>query len=684
MKRTVFFISLVIASLLKISEGSCQSQVTDAGWHPVRNADPREWFDFPEAAAQRNLVVHFSSSPNDSEHTLSIRQYDVKMNWTVTLNGRTLGTLVPDEKDLLCYLKIPPGVLQTENTLEIACTDAVPDDIMAGRITVDPRPLNQVLSEAHISIEVVDADTGKPLPSRITVTNAEGILQTVSGSTPDRLAIRPGYVYTGSGEAFIGLPAGTYNLYAGRGFEYGIDSARVVVKAGDYSTRRFSIRREVATKGWVASDTHIHTFTWSRHGDASVADRVLTIAGEGLELPIMTDHNLNIDLVPFAVDENVRQYFTPVTGDEVTTAVGHFNVFPFEKEEAAIDHRAKTWKALSEAMGETAKEKAIILNHARDTHNGFRPFDPKIHLAAAGMRLDGWEVPANAMEVINSGSQQTDQMQLTRDWFGMLNHGYILTPVGSSDSHDVSRFIVGQARTYIRCNDDDVAKLDVKEAVKNFRDGNVLVSFGLLAAIEVNGSYGPGELAPASDQVTVSVKVSGPSWARAEKVTLYANGAKIREEAITDAGAAGLKWDGSWKLTLPGHDVFLVAVAEGPGRRMPYWPIARPYQPASPAWNPKIFGISGAVWVDGDRNGKKNPAVEYARALVRQSKDDFPALMRGLSGYDEAVATQVAAELYKEGVDLRGAAVAKALRKASPETREGFAVVMREAVVGSR
>ncbi len=682
MQRTFFFISLVASFLLVQPPASGQIQVVDTAWRHVRNADPREWSEFPEVAAQRNLVVRFSSAPNDAEHTLSVRQYDVKLNWKVTLNGKALGTLVPDEKDLLCYLKIPPGVLRPENTVEISCTDAVPDDIMAGRVAVDPRPLNQVLSEAHISIEVVDAETQKPLPSRITITNGEGILQTVSGSTPDRLAVRPGYVYTGSGEALLGLPAGTYNLYAGRGFEYGLDSARVVVKAGDYSTQRFSIRREVSTKGWVSSDTHIHTFTWSRHGDASVADRVLTIAGEGLELPIMTDHNLNIDLSPFAVDENVRQYFTPVTGDEVTTPVGHFNVFPVEKEKPVIDYRAKTWKALSEAMGEAGKEKVIILNHARDVHNGFRPFDPQIHLAGAGMRLDGWELPANAMEVINSGSQQTDQLQLTRDWFGMLNHGYTLTPVGSSDSHDVSRFIVGQARTYIRCNDDDVANLDVKEAVKNFRDGNVLVSFGLLAGIEVNGAYGPGELAPASDQLVVSVKVSGPSWARAEKVSLYANGKKIREEAITDPHAGGLKWEGNWKLTLPAHDVFLVAVAEGPGGWMPYWPIARPYQPVSPDWDPKIFGISGAVWVDGDRNGRRDPAVEYARELVRQWKGDLHALMQALAGYDEAVATQVAAELYKEGADLRGAAITRALRKAAPETREGFDLVMKE--VGSR
>ena len=52
-----------------------------------------------------------------------------------------------------------------------------------------------------------------------------------------------------------------------------------------------AIRREVATPGLVACDTHVHTLTNSGHGDATIAERVVTLAGEGIELPIATDHN---------------------------------------------------------------------------------------------------------------------------------------------------------------------------------------------------------------------------------------------------------------------------------------------------------------------------------------------------------------------------------------------------------
>src|SRR4051812_33528306 len=93
--------------------------------------------------------------------------------------------------------------------------------------------------------------------------------------------------------------------------------------------------------------------------------------------------------------------------------------------------------------------------------------DPSDIWPWTGENLNGWQLRANAMEVVNSGAQQTDMLRLVQDWFGLLNRGVNLTPVGSSDSHDVSRYIVGQGRTYIRCKDDRPGEIPVKEAVES-------------------------------------------------------------------------------------------------------------------------------------------------------------------------------------------------------------------------
>src|SRR5207249_4578887 len=94
-----------------------------------------------------------------------------------------------------------------------------------------------------------------------------------------------------------------------------------------------------------------------------------------------TDHNLQIDYDPPARAMYVRDYFTPVIGNEVTTAaLGHFNVFPIPKEARLLNWRAPTWAALSRNFADIAGDSIVILNHARDIHGGFRPFDLSRHL----------------------------------------------------------------------------------------------------------------------------------------------------------------------------------------------------------------------------------------------------------------------------------------------------------------
>ncbi len=677
-RKIILFLQIPLG-LFIVSCAYAQKQVLDSAMHHLRNGKEREWSEFPIQANEKQLQINFQSQTNTAAQTLSLRQYDVKQNWRVLINDHDIGALPSDEKDMITYFNIPPKTLrENENILQIKTTDATSDDIKVGDIILDTRSMNIVLSEATVDFEVMESTTDVLIPSRITIVNARGILQAVTSSSKENLAMRPGYVYTGNGKASLGFPAGTYTIYAGRGFEYGIDSVQVDLRAGDRIQKTLRIKREVDTKGWISCDTHIHTLTHSGHGDATVEERALTIAGEGIEFPILTDHNINVDLKPVAKSKEVITYFTPVVGDELTTRVGHFNIFQTTAGATAIEHNVGEWNGVLQNINDVENTKAIILNHARDIHNGFRPFDPARHLSYAGTSKGDWKFPANAMEIINSGSQQTDIMNLYHDWFGMLNRGYFLTPVGSSDSHDVSRYTVGQGRTYIQSKDDDPGNIDIEKAIKNFREGRVMVSLGLLTKVVVNNSYGPGDMVTSSNSVNVVLEVSGPSWAAAERVTLYANGKKIREQKILNGGAPGVKWRGSWMLPLPKHDIFLVAIAEGPGAGMLYWPIEKPYQPASPEWQPRVMGSTGAVWIDADKNGKRNSAYDYAREILESSQGDIDKIVKRLSSYDEAVAGQVAALLWKSGKTLTEPEILTALKRAAPATKMGFDILVKE------
>ena len=648
----------------------------------MRNGTAPQWEEFPVANEGNRLKLTFRAEPENQDKCLALRQYNVNEEWKVLLNDQVLGELALDEKDMVSYFSLPKELLRTgKNTIEIL--PAVPrtaegrgNDIRVGHISLIPLPLEKALHQATVEIEVREGNT--LLPCRITITDASGTLHPVGGASNSAQAIRPGFLYTATGKAQFGLPAGEYVLYANRGTEYGVDSVRIFLKPGDHVEKKLFIRNEAPTPGWVSSDTHIHTFTHSGHGDATDEERVLTLAGEGLELPIITDHNVLVNLLPTATKLGLNTYFTLVPGMELTTPTGHFNVFPVDLNQPPPNHRIKSWDEISGEMQGNPRYN-IILNHARDLHGNFRPFDAKHHIAPAGQSLLGWRFPANSMEVINSGATQTEPMQLFRDWFGLLNRGLRVAPVGSSDSHTVSRYLVGQARTYIRCGDEDPGRIDVSEAMDSFRQGKVMVSYGLATELTVEDSYGPGDLAKtAAKTAKVTIRISGPSWTRASRVSLYANGILVRQEPIEPSRKPGLKWEESWMIKVPRHDVFLVAIAEGPDDRLPFWQFARPYQPTTGVWTPGVMGASGSVFLDADRDGKWASAWEYAQRLTEGAGDNSRTLLKNLSRYDEAVAIQVGSILHQKYGSVGGFISPGLMKRAAAPIRSGLRIYQQE------
>ncbi len=659
----LFFLFITLRLLAQVE--------VDGNFYHLRNSEPREWSEFPQTAFGRELVLNFEVGRDNLPTAISLRQYDVKLDWIVELNGSEIGSLYLDEKDLVAYHLVDRSVVRIgNNTLRIYCRDSIADDIRVGELILHPDFVSDQITRGFLNIEVID-ENKNPVPSHLTIVNDKRVLQSFS-TTKGPYAARPGHIYSATGKIQIALPEGKYIVFAGRGFEYSVDSAVVEIKKEIPVQKKLSIKREVNTRGWISTDTHVHTFTHSQHGDATDWERVITFAGEGIDLPIITDHNRHVNLKGVAKKQNVDRYFTLVTGNEVTSKVGHFNVFPIDSIETVKSSTAQNWAGLQTSIEKYRRPKVIILNHARDIHNNFRPHDPSRFLAIAGQRLDGEPIFANAMEVINSGSQQSDWMQLFNDWMHLLNGGYALTPVGSSDSHDVSRFIVGQGRTYIRGNDSTSNGIDIHEVVDNFLNGKVMVSCGLLASLKINNTFGPGEVATASHEVVADIEVSGPSWSKADKIVLYVNGEKFKEEKIIDQAIGGVKWRGKWTLPKSAQDYHVVAIAEGPGDHMVFWPIAKPYQPTSPDWIPRVIGASGAVWVDADGNGKRESANAYANEILLKASGDIDEIISSLERYDESVAIQVAALLHLKKVDLTSAKILRALKKGDEKTQSGF------------
>lgn len=654
---------------LAVGNSSAAQVVIDAKMYHLGTPGFPEWSEFEGGKPHgRDLHLEFDGDPNPEPKTLLVRQEGVKQGWGVYLNGKRLDTLSRTYAKLDRAIGVPKNAIRKGvNKLSIRAPKQV-DDVIVGNLRLVDGGIGDAFASGIITAAVTE--NGKAVPCRITIAHPDGtlaaLLAKADGEAADP-AFRPGVIYPGNGRATIYLLPGEYTVYASRGFEYSLASRKVNVVAGKVAAMRFRLRREVDTAGWVVADTHIHVRDFSGHGDSTVKERMMTIAGEGVELAIATDHNHHADYYPYATEMKVSDHFTSVIGNEVTTKGGHFNAFPIAATAPVPDFKQTNWSKLIKGIRDTAGVKVIVLNHPRNVHSGYSPVSSNQfnHVTGAHVRGIGFD----ALEVVTSAAMQSDIMALFHDWFALLNRGHRVVGVGSSDTHDVARFAVGQARTYVQCPDTDVSQLDVAAACRSFLNGRALISMGLLTKIRVNDRYEVGDTVTGSKgALKVQVEVTGPDWVSADRVELFANGRLVeRRELKSKAGI--VKAREVFSVGPFANDFHLIAVATGPGVRQPYWETPRPYQPTSKVFNARLIGATNPVWVDGDGNGRYSSPYETAGRLVKGG--DLASILARLGKMDSAVATQTASRLLAQGTKVGGALLAKA----DSHVRDAFARV---------
>ena len=599
----LFLVLLLLGTIVSGAE----PLVIDSEFHHIRNAEPREWSHYPEQAESERLVVSFGVEKPESFRILTFRQEGTKQTWAISLNGQQLGRLPRDHNHLEHAIALPGGLLKAEgNEMVVETKSEKPDDIRIGDFALHTEQLNLVsperaadlekkrgyaraLPHLDLSVRLSAKADGGAIPCRFTIIDMEtGALTLVGAESDDRLAVREGVVYSLDGEAAFRLARGkTYQVTCGRGFEYSIDQQTLDGSGqGDEISLEFSLKREVDTLGWVACDPHLHTYEFDRHGDCDLTERLISCAGEAVELVISTAHDKHISYDEESARIGSSKWMTSVTGCEVTTSLGHFNTFPNQPSSKPVEHKLRTWPRIFSDIFAAPDVRVCILNHGRDVHRNFTPLAPENFDAAKGTFTQGRELKANAMELINSGAQQTDPMQLVHDWFALLRSGHKIAGIGSSDSHTVNFAIPGQGRTYLPVDDCDVGKIDVDAAIDLLLEGQGAVSFGLLSHLEILGD-------------SVSVSVHGPSWTSVSEIVIYRNGESIRTIKPHGENQPGLKEKVVFSLkelqAKPGD--FLCAVATGPGIAESWWRMMPPYQPDKPDYEPFVMGISPVVFV---------------------------------------------------------------------------------------
>ncbi|MAX37214.1 CehA/McbA family metallohydrolase [Gimesia sp.] len=619
----------------------------------------------------------FSSQINATEFALLFDQDLQKQSsggyWNVHINGKLLGRLEAHTPQIGADKKhdgfhhigfaVPANVLKNgENRVTIGGRG---QPAVLRNIELEPHPLKQALQLEAVTVKVSTPE-GQPVPARITVVNHRGQLAKLYNARQPTTAVRPGILYTlGTGDTFE-LPPGKYTLYATRGMEWGVARQPIVVENNKTQNQTLVISHEVDTTGFIACDSHIHTLPGSGHGNATFEERMITIAGEGIEVAVATDHNHISDYTPYQKAAGTQTHFHSISGDEITTHNGHFTAFPFDPAKSVpggvkgrnpLFLKDDNWDELIADMRKKGAE-VIILNHPYWPSIPKGPFGRFHFNRSTGKWSEGPTFNFNGYEVVQPANETPDFFYALEDWMSVINRGLKLTAVGATDSHTVND-PVGQARTYLNSHTDNISHIDRQEVYRAFTEGRATASAGIFAILKINEHFGMGDLVPAASLkngsnnknslFTVTLRVAAPSWVRPREAMIYVNGKQVAWKSIGSTLNEPTDQTLEFSLELPPHDAYVVAFVLGDGIALPGWTT---YGKATQAITNPIY-----LDVDGDKNYSA-PRATAKRLIMNhgtQGKKLTPALQEKLLESetvkaDPAILLHVK-DLLKQGAD---------------------------------
>jgi hypothetical protein len=492
--------------------------------------------------------------------------------------------------------------------------------------------------------------------------------------------------WTKDGRVQAQVRPGTYDLVVSRGPEYELVTRPVTLRAGAFTTEQVALTAAFNSDGWVAGDFHLHAQPSTDSG-VSIEDRVISCAAEGLEVAVSTDHNYITDYAPVIASSGLDPWLLGIPGMELTTfEMGHYNAYPLRVDPGSTRGGEFVWakqppQRLFDQLRElqTDRRTGIIqVNHPRQSVLGYfaqffvdpstaEPYTPTGILGVfapygdefaagnfsydfeaiellTGTRIedvhsfvapdplppgpfpDPQPIPGH---VVLDPSGRPKFPGVVETWFTMLDRGHRATGMGVSDSHAVFAEEPGYARTMLfvgegRDKPGAFTRDDVIGAIRRHRA--ITTNGPLLEMFAGGGMIGD---TVTGRNIDVRVRVRAPSWAKVNRLVVYANSVAIAERAIP--AAQGTDYETTVSITavkdawvvaevygrdnmfpvvtateLPPIDVGVVISALSVGLDLSGLPIASTLKPATTHFQ-QPYAITNPIWIDAEGDGWTPP-----------------------------------------------------------------------------
>lgn len=458
---------------------------------------------------------------------------------------------------------------------------------------------------------VVQGEGGEPLPSKITLFPTNGL--GLSLGPADRVEGSEDVVYLPRGKGTVACPFGSYDVVVSRGPEYGLHRQRVDVAFGVRGDVHAVLRREVESDGWIAGDFHLHCQP-SFDTALPIPGRLVSLAAEGVEWAIATDHNEVTDYNPTIEKLGLRPFLLGSIGDEITTRspnYGHFNAWPLEPAAAPLPYESVTPQELFDGARRDPGVEVVQVNHpsfgpGEDQYFDVYRLDPYTGIAAE----PGFSYEFDALEVMN-GKYLAQGLQNFRTWMVLRNRGYNITATGNSDSHHVVFREPGYPRNLVSTHAPSVADANEADLVDAVLAGRVVVSYGPVIDLRVNGAPVGALVAAVEGEAQLEARVQCASWMTLETAQVFVNGSSVA--TIPLANTKGSPLDTTLTTTYPlTRDSWVLLFVEGKGDLSPVMRTA--------GFRPLAF--TNPVRVDFDGDGEFTPPGIYANSVPLSSIDE--------------------------------------------------------------
>jgi len=406
-------------------------------------------------------------------------------------------------------------------------------------------------------------------------------------------------VYLPHGLATVRVAPGRYRVTVSRGTGWTLSARELTVTADAPVEHRVTLRAVVDATQWAAADLHLHAAP-SPDSRVSLDERVMSLACNGIDLGVATDHNRITDYRPALARTGLAPWLAVISGDEVTSAGaslwGHFNAFPLSLPEGSGEAGALPYfdrePAQLFASARSAGARVIQVNHPR--------MPPRIgYFDLAGLDADTGSARVeiapdfDAVEAHNGIwlEQPARVREGLRDVIALARRGIRATATGNSDSHRLLLEEAGYPRTWARVPVEPRETLGAR-VVEAVRRGDVTVSAGPLVEVTVDGAR-PGAVLGARTVARVSVTVIAPAWVPVERVEVWRDDVTVHTVDVPPNPVDGVRWQGEFEVPVSADAAVVVWVES----QTPL-PDVLPYRDA------RAIGFSSPVWIDADGDGR--------------------------------------------------------------------------------